>query len=91
MDNLKVLELRTELLMRGMVTAGKRKPELERDYDELRRGITNVPALLQGVADKPLAEFSLNHYEISPVEPLHDFKGHLSNIIDEIKGVKHIL
>ena len=68
-----------------MVTAGKRKPELERDFDELRRGITNVPALLQGVADRPLAEFSLNHYEISPVEPLHDLKGHLSNIIDEIK------
>ena len=32
-----MLELRTELLMRGMVTAGKRKPELERDFDELRR------------------------------------------------------
>ena len=25
----------------------------------------------------------MNHYEISPTEPLHDLKGHFANIIDE--------
>ena len=85
MDNLKVQELRTELHMRGKVTAGKRKPELERDFDELQRGTANVPALLRGVPEEPLAELGLNCYEISPIEPLHDLKGHLSNLIDEIK------
>lgn len=85
MDKLKVQDLRTELQMRGMETKGKRKQELEADFDEFRRGITNVPALLQGAADKSLAEFNLNKYEISLIEPLHDIKGHLSNIIDEIK------
>ena len=32
-----------------------------------------------------LEEFGLEHYEISPVEPLHDVKGYLINIIDEIR------
>ena len=85
MDKLKVQELRTELQLRGLEVTGKRKQDLEMQFDELRRGITNVPALLQGVPDKTLAEFGLNHYEISPIEPLHDIKGHLSNMIDEIK------
>lgn len=67
-----------------METRGKHK---QADFDELRRGITNVPALLQGVSDKSLAEFSLDNYEISPIEPLHDIKGHLSNVIDEIKVI----
>ena len=82
MDNLKIQELRTELEKRGLSTSRKRKPELEKDFDELRRGIVNVPALLQGVPETPLADLSLDKYEVSPVEPLHDVKGHLSNLID---------
>ena len=82
MDNLKVQDLRTELQLRGLEITGKRKPELESEFDELRRGITNVPALLQGVPDKSLEEFHLHFYEISLIEPLHDIKGHLSNLIE---------
>lgn len=85
MDNLKVQDLRLELQLRGIVTDNKKKPQLERDFNELRMGITNVPALLQGVPDVPLCELGLEHYEISPVEPLHDIKGHLSNLIDELR------
>ena len=36
-----------------------------------------MPALLQGVPDKPLAQFGLHKYEISPTEPLHDIKGNI--------------
>ena len=85
MDNLKIQELRMELEKRGLSTGRKRKPELERDFDELRRGIVNVPALLQGVPETPLVDLCLDKYEISPVEPLHDHKGHLSNLIDELR------
>ena len=87
MDNLKISELRIELERRGLSTAKKRKPELERDFDELRRGIVNVPALLQGSPETPLTNLHLDRYEISPVEPLHDVKGHLSNLIDEIRAI----
>ena len=63
----------------------KRKPQLEKEFDELRRGIVNVPALIQGIPETPLSELHLHHYEISPIEPLHDLKGHLSNLIDQVK------
>ena len=43
-----------------------------------------MPALLQGVPETPLPEPFLGNYEISPVEPLYDIKGHLSNIIEEL-------
>ena len=85
MDNLKIQELRTELWKRSLSTAGKKKPQLEKEFDELRRGITNVPALLQGVPEMTLTELCLDSYEVSPVEPIHDLKGHLSNIIEELR------
>ena len=85
MDKLKIQELRTELWKRSLSTAGKKKPQLEKEFDELRRGITNVPALLQGVPEMTLMELCLDSYEVSPVEPLHDLKGHLSNIIEELR------
>ena len=51
----------------------------------LRGGIVNVPALLQGIPEMPLCKIGLEHYKISPVERLHDIKGHLCNIIDEVR------
>ena len=69
-DNLKLRELRIEL----EDTAGMKKPQLEREFEELKRGISNVPVLLQGVADTPLQD------------PLHDIKGHLSNLIEELRA-----
>ena len=85
MDNLKIQELKTELEKRGLSTGRRTRPELEKDFDELRRGIVNVPALLQGAPETPLADLCLDRYENSPVEPLHDIKGHLSYLIDELR------
>ena len=70
---------------RGLSTAGKKKTQLESDFEELRRGITNVSALLQGMPETSLQDLCLEQYEISPVEPLHDIKGHLSNVLDELR------
>ena len=58
MDNLKIQELRMELEKRGLSTGRKRKPQLGRDFDELWRGIVNVPALLQGVPETPWWTFA---------------------------------
>ena len=85
LDNMRVHELRVELEKRGLATAGKKRQELEKDFDELRRGIVNVPALLQGCPETNVGHLCLDKYEISPVEPLHDVKGHLNNLIDEIR------
>ena len=83
-ENLKVQELRIELSKRGVNITGKKKPQLETDLEELRRGVTNVPALLQNTPETPLDSLYLHNYEISPTEPLHDIKGHLSNVADEL-------
>lgn len=79
MDNLKVKELREKLCLRGMITEGNQKPQVEAAFEELQRGITNVPVLLQGTPNIPLTELGLERYKISPIEPLHDLKGHLCN------------
>ena len=67
-ENLKVQELRIELSKRGMNVTGKKKPQLETDLEELRRGVTNVPALLQNTPESPLDSLYLHNYEISPTE-----------------------
>ena len=69
--------------MRGVETAGKKKDELAGVFDELRRGINNVPALLQPDPETDLQNMHLHRYEICPSEPLHDIKGHLSNVFEE--------
>ena len=83
LDKLLISDLKTELSMRGVSITGKRKPALERDFEEIRLGITNFPALLQDRPKATLQSLNLQDYEISPTEPLHDLKGHLGNIIEE--------
>ena len=46
-----------------------------------------MPALLHNIPDTPLEALHLQHYEVSPTEPLHDIKGHLTNVIDELRAV----
>ena len=84
MDNPKVNNLRVKLNLRGMATANK-KPQLEKQFDELRRGIVNVPAFIQDIPETPLCEIGLEYCEVSPVEPLYDIKGHRSNLTDELR------
>lgn len=83
LDDLSVSELRKELDARGVPTGRKLKPELATEFNDLRQGLNDVPALLQPTPRVSLEELNLEHYEISPIEPLHDLKGHLGNIIDE--------
>ena len=99
LDKLLASDLKKELILRGASITGKKKPALEKDFDELRAGITNFPALLQQNPNVTLQSLNLDHYEISPSEPLHDLKGHLGNIkealvvatgdvVEELKKVK---
>lgn len=69
--------------MRGVSAIGK-KLALEKAFDDIRLGISNFPALLQDYPETTLQSLNLHQYEVSPMEPLHDLKGHLGNIIDEI-------
>ena len=57
------------------------------DLNRLRKGKTNFPLPLQPNPSRSLDDLHLSHYEISPVEPLHDIKGHMSNIFADLKNV----
>ena len=83
LDNLKVAQLQTELEKRGYNTRGKKKVQLEREFDELRKGVSNVPAILQQTPKATLESLNLDKYEVFATEPLHDLKGHARNIIEE--------
>ena len=57
------------------------KLELEKEFHTLRKGITNFPALLTSKPQVDLVDQNLDHYEVSTCEPLHDFKGHMANLV----------
>ena len=59
-----------------------KKTQLEREFDELRKGTSNVPALLQKSPQATLESLNLEKYEIFLTEPLHDLKGHIHNIFE---------
>ena len=88
-NNLTVVQLRQELQVRGVNTDKKLKDELQADPNRLRKGKTNFPLPLQSNPTTSLDDLHLSHYEISPVEPLHDIKGHMANIFAELKKCSH--
>lgn len=87
LNNLTVVQLRQDLQARGISTDKKLKDELQAELNGLRKGKTNFPLPLQPNPHRSLNDLHLNHYEISPVEPLHDIKGYMSNVFTELKNV----
>ena len=83
LDGLGVAELRSELNAHGIHTTNKTKKQLQPIFDNLRKGINHVPALIQACPTTTLTAVNLDRYEIIPTEPLHDLKGHVSNLIEE--------
>lgn len=61
----------------------KLKPELDQTLSNILKGCSNVPALLQTNPSKSLESLRLEAYEVFPTEPLHDFKGHFGNLVEE--------
>lgn len=72
LDKLRLVDLQTELKQRNRYISGKKKPALEKEFDEMKMGISNFPALLLDDPKTPLASLHLEKYEVSPTEPLHD-------------------
>eukprot|EP00731_Ephydatia_muelleri_P005769 Em0003g17a len=82
-DKLKKAELTEELQVRQINTRGMNKKQMDETLRSIRAGITNLPALLQCCPTADLNTLQLGRYEVCPVEPLHDLKGHFANILEE--------
>ena len=67
---------------------GLLKPALEAQLKEELRGIQRVPALSFPAQTTSMKEQNLGSYEVVPVEPLHDLKEHINNILKELP--KHL-
>ncbi len=87
-DNLKVQELRTELGARGIhIDKSMLKDDLQKTLNEILRGVMRVPALLLTDPTQCLSSINLDKYEVVASEPLHDIKGHITNLITELPYV----
>ncbi len=86
LDRLTKAQLEAELnAHRTRPVLTQTKKEMQEEFDTLRKGITTFPALLTSDPQSDVAAMNIGRYEVSPSEPLHDFKGHMSNVIGEIK------
>ena len=56
------------------------KDEVDRILKHNLSGLSRAPAMTFGNLTVPLKDLNLENYEISPVEPLHDLKGHIKNV-----------
>ena len=83
-DSLKDNQLRRELSDRGQFDVDKCKPELVDDLNKCLKGVQRVPSLLIANPTQPLSNCCLGRYEVLDSEALHDIKGHLSNLFEEL-------
>ena len=82
--NLSVDQMRLELSARGQFDISKCKPQLANDLTKYLKGVQRVPTLIISDPTKPLSQSCLSSYEILESEPLHDIKGHLTNLFEEV-------
>ncbi len=81
LDGLRVHEQRKELEARGKTTMGK---DLQEELGSILKGAQRVPTLLVLTPQQPLISLNLSQYEVLDCEPLHDLKGHISHLLEEV-------
>ena len=77
-------ELIAECHHRGLLAGDLLKPELEKNLNEHLSGTQRVPALSFNSEKTPMEHNNLGMYEVAPSESLHDLKGHISNLWQEL-------
>ena len=87
LQKLSIDELKQELHARGATSVNKKKPELQLELRQLLEGVQRVPSLLLLNPTQDLQQTTLSKYEILSSEPLHDLKGHFSNLLNEIPSL----
>ncbi len=89
LSDLKVGELREELQARGIWDTDRPKKELEQVLAETLKGAQRVPSLLTTSPRQTLGELNLSDYVVVDCKPLHDLKGHLKHLLDELPYILH--
>lgn len=87
LQDLRVNDLRKELQARGHDNLDQYKPELQKDLKHILKGVNRVPSLLLLNPQQSLQDLHLTNYSIVNCEPLHDVKGHLANLLEELPAL----
>jgi len=83
-SKLRVAELKEELRRRGEYNLDCPKHELQDQLDTRLKGVQRVPSLLILNPEQALSDLNLEQYTVLDCEPLHDIKGHLANLFEEL-------
>ena len=81
-------QLRQELRLRKNFDFGSTKAELTKSLKAILCGAQRVPSLLLLNPTQTFTEMNLNDYTVLDCEPLHDMKGHLENLFEELPNCK---
>ena len=82
--NLWVAQLHDELHTREVLNNDHPKKELQQKLTSIIKGVQQVPTLLLLNPTQNLDKLLLGTYTILDIEPLHDIKGHLGNLLKEL-------
>ena len=83
-ESLDTKGLAKELKTRECDVSGTTKKALATSLKNNLKGVQRVPSLLLTNPTESLESLNIENYHILDYEPLHDLKGHLHNIIDEL-------
>ena len=86
LENLKVEEIRKELCLRKIYDFDGIKKDLQQQLDTILKG-ARVPTLLILNPTRSLSSLNLGEYTVLDCEPLHDIKGHLLNLFEELPHI----
>ena len=76
--------MKTELHERQCSKIGTTKKERIQTLKDSLKGVQRVPSLLLSNPTQSLEDINLHEHQILDCEPLHDLKGHLSNLFEEL-------
>ena len=86
-DDLDADHLGQELVARGIYDFERTKKERLQLLKETLKGIQRVPTLLLNNPTETLTQVHLEGYTILDCEPLHDIKGHIDNLLQELPHI----
>ena len=85
--DLTVKEIRDELKSRGVMDVTRTRKHLQKELQDILKGVQRVPSLLLLNPQQSLTDLNLQDYTILDCEPLHDIKGHLINLFEELPSI----
>ena len=90
-EKMKVQQLTNELwernLVHGVLDTKNNANTLQKVLKDHLCGTARLPALTFKRPSSTLEDLNLQQYEVSPIEPLHDIKGHIKNVWDVLPEV----